>query len=157
MKDEILSDLMSPVVSAVHLLMLPIWLLIFVQQQSSPNTTGYFVAIGMVALSVPFFGKGFIIFRQRVLINGDGITMGGLGGFSVPWSDVESLALTPAPRTGNLLINTRLGIKLPTDMVVGKTSRRRIGIAPEHVQDVVDFAKRHNITLLASPERPGKV
>ena len=100
------SDLSSPLIAALYLALLPIWGLLLASELLAPAPRMLFVvaygALAAVALlQVP---RGLVIARQRVLADGEGLAVPGIGGFALGWGDIEKLVLEPRRRGANVTV-----------------------------------------------------
>ena len=147
--EGVTSDVANPVLAAVYLLVLPVWLLIFVLQLGTegPNRLPLLVASGaLLALSVSQFFKGLALFRQRVEADAAGLRLRGVGGFAVPWEGVEALDATRV-RGQNLRLRVRAGHEIPGDFVVLRSRTRGIGVEPDAVDPLRELAAAHGVRV----------
>ncbi len=157
MPDRVVSDLYGPVIGAIYVLMLPIWLLLLLNTWSStrPDRTVMLVAcLILVVASLTQFVKGLMLFRQHVEADDAGVRLTGLGAFDVPWDDVESVSVVPLPRTGNVHITLRPGVKVPSDYVLWRSGKRRVGVLPEKLDALTRVAAAHGVQVTTPQARP---
>ncbi len=150
MPPKVTSDLASPLIAAVYLLMLPIWVLVFVQQlgDTSANRTLMLVVCGvLIVVSATQFLKGLGLARQRVEADAGGLRLLGLGGFDLLWADIVSITVTVKPRTGNVVVRLAPERTVPSEMLVGRTAVRRFGVHPDAVEALKALASGHGVSV----------
>lgn len=148
MHETVTSDLASPLIAALYVLLLPVWLLVLAQQLGAGANSALVVVSGvLVVASVPQFLKGIGLFRQRVEADAAGIRLSGLGGFDLPWSDVVSITITTKPRTGNVLLKLAQGRTIPSDAVIACTGHRRVGVQPQALPALRSIAQDHGVSV----------
>lgn len=150
------SDLASPLIAALYLVLLPIWGLLLASELSSPAPRALFV-VGYAALALVSVGqvpRGLTIARQRVDADAVGLRLRGIGGFAVAWTHVESLALRPRKVGANVLVVLRPGHAVRSEYLVTRTRRRSIGVEPDQVDALAAVAASQGVQVEAGPATP---
>jgi hypothetical protein len=146
--ERVSSDLRSPLIATLYVLLLPIWGLLLIMQLSSPAPrTELLVIYGvLVVLSAIQLPVGLGLGRQRVEADAAGVRLLGPIGFTAAWADVESLRHTPHRAAANVAVTMREGSRMRAASMILRTRVRHIGVQPEQVEPLFALAAAHGVT-----------